>query len=813
MVSFEGGGWDLALNFRNLSIRKKMTALMVLISVLILLLVGSLYIVEEVYSSRTSLNREMTTLGETLGDSCKKLLMLREISATEGILASLKVQANIRAAYLFDESGHPVAQYLDPTDMRFVLDVIPRDFVDSEARFWINLSGPSVTSSWRHFGLFLPIKHGDRQIGSIYLLSDLRDLYGRLSGVVFIVLMMLGILLVLSWWLAGRLQRPVSEPLLNLVETMGAISQSKDYSLRAQKQGRDEVGLLVDGFNRMLEQIEVNRQELVDHQQSLEITVEKRTEELRQMVSILKLAKQQAEAASEAKSQFLANITHELRTPLIGVLGMNELLFRTSMDEQQQMLATTVQNSGEDLLILINNVLDFSKIEAGKLQLEETEFALYQVVDEVLGLLAGTADEKGLALYSEISLAATCRVLGDRVRIRQILMNLVGNAIKFTEQGSVTVKLNCQSTDSSGAVFTLEIHDTGIGMEADTQQQLFSAFYQADTSHTRKYGGTGLGLAIVRQLVQLLKGSIELESSVGEGSCFRVEFALPLVTAGKFDLPDSLQQQPVLLHTFDPVCQQLLARRLEELGMTVVTAKSVADAWYKLGSATRSGQPFSLLFISADLFLPDGQPLYTAIRTEQSLVGLRRILLLPQSQQLEVRQQERRLYLPVGWDTLHETLCQSWHELRLIGKSAPAVDDPAIHKQTSAKLSLLLAGGNVASRELIKVSLADLPLAFESAVDFSQLIAKSSKRTYGVTFVDLATVPVESLLDFCRQRPDCILYVFCSSIDCIDPLLPYISGAVEKPFKREQFLPLLQPHIDAMHASQAKLVADGGGEA
>lgn len=184
----------MTLSFRNLSIRKKLTVLMMLVSVLILLLASSLYVAEEVYSSRTILESQMTTLGATLGDSCKKLLMLKQIETTEEILASLRVQQNIRASYLFDEDGAPVAQYVDPSEMKFILNVIPRDFAGPENKFWTKLSGPKVTTSWRHLGLFLPIQHDGRSIGSIYLLSDLRDLYGRLSGVVFVALLLLGLL-------------------------------------------------------------------------------------------------------------------------------------------------------------------------------------------------------------------------------------------------------------------------------------------------------------------------------------------------------------------------------------------------------------------------------------------------------------------------------------------------------------------------------------------------------------------------------------------------------------------------------------------
>lgn len=784
------------LKFRDLSIRKKLTALMLTVSVLILILVSGLYVADEVYSARTSLESEMKTLGAALGDSCSKLLMLRDIKATEQILFSLRVQPHVRAAYLFDETGEPVTQYLDPSANRFVLDVIQRDFADPENKFWVHLDSYRVTISWRHFGIFLPIDHDGRQVGSIYLLRDLRDLYNRLNGVVFLILSLSGILLFLSWWIAGKLQRPVSGPVLDLVETMGTISQSNDFSLRAKKQGRDEIGLLVEGFNRMLEHVETQRQKLVDHQRSLEQTVDNRTEELRRLVSVLERAKLQAEAASEAKSQFLANITHELRTPLIGVLGMNELLFRTTMDEQQRMLASTVQDSGEDLLSLINNVLDFSKIEAGKMQLEKTEFALYQTLEKVLSLLAGPAADKGLSFYSQISLAATCRVLGDEVRLRQILMNLIGNAIKFTECGSVIVKLNCTFRDAA-ADFVVEVIDTGIGMDPEAQQLIFSAFQQADASHTRKYGGTGLGLAIVRQLVDLIGGTLELESEVGQGSVFRICFSLQQVACSRIQLPASLLRQPVLVYLEDSICRQVLSERLTELGLVVVTVDSVTDAWYQLNAAVRSQQPFRLAFMSAKSDLPDQQPLYLAVRNESSLKSLRRILLLENSQVIDLYQQEHKLYLPVSWDNLHETISQSWHELHLVENQAEqqvAVEREAV---VAFENSLLLVGGSAASQELIKVTLAKLPFTINTIKGLSQLKDQLHRTRHAAIIADLTNLPADDFFENCRHlQIDIPVFVLLGAVASSDDLPACIAGVIEKPFNRERFVRQLLPFLD-----------------
>ena len=788
------------MSFKNLSIRKKLTVLMMSISFLILLLLSGLYIVEEYYSARSSLTQELSRSGEALGNSCKRLLMLRKIEMAKEILSSLRVQSNIQAAYLFDENGSPVAEYLAAGDNQFSLRFIARDFSDPENSFWVDLQQPRFLSSLQHFSMFMPIMHEDRQVGTIYLLSDLNVLYNRLNDGVFFVLLLGGVLLFFSWWLAGIMQRPVSAPLLNLVETMGSISRQKNYRLRVRKQGQDEIGLLVDGFNRMLEQIESHQQELVDHQLSLEKTVAQRTEELRKMVAVLELAKLQAEAASEAKSQFLANITHELRTPLIGVLGMNELMFRTSMDEQQQTLATTVQNSGENLLTLINNVLDFSKIEAGKMQLEEREFALYQTIDEVLNLLAPQAEEKGLSLVCKLPKAATCKVLGDEVRIRQVLMNLVGNAIKFTEQGQVSVCVGCRLTDADSAEFEIDIVDTGIGLDAETQQQIFSAFHQADASHTRKYGGSGLGLAIVQQLIELFDGSLTLESVVGQGSTFSIDFCLPLAGQTDFTLPETFKAKTVLVCSEDSVCLDLLTERLTDLGLKVESAGSAAEGWYQLNAAVRRQQPFELIILPFSSVMPDGQRLYQAIRKEPAFRQLRRIYLLKRTQQVDLQAQEHQLYLPIGWDNLYTTLRQSWHELHLVEQvSGDAVAAGDKMEAAHADFKLLLLGGNVASRELVKMALDHLPLEFAVVKDLSQLPAMTAESGCAAILADLAGLSVAELRAWYTQaQPRLPLFVLCTDASEADDLNVPLAGVLTKPFSGCEFANSLESMLGSV---------------
>ncbi len=495
---------------------------------ILLTIVSSIVFVAEIYTARTTLTHELQLLANTISANSRKPLVLGKKAEIDSLLGSLIYQDNIHAAYFFDSDNIAIAQHLDQHASKFVLQALKTDFPPTNPTLWLATGKEKQFFSVHHLSIFKPLLYQGEHIGTLYLLSDIEKLYGRLGNVALAMILSLLIMTYLAWLLAGWLQKPISRPLLSLTALMKKISSGNDYSFRAEKNSNDEVGILVDGFNQMLEQIERHQASIAEHQAHLEQMVADRTAELRSAIKGLKLARQQADDANQAKSHFLSRITHELRTPLIGVLGMNELLTRTPLNEQQLDLVDTVQNSGQQLLQLIGDVLDFSKIEAGKLELEIVEFDFYALVVEVVQLLSVPAQQKQLNLYFDQFAGQTCTVKGDVTRLRQVLMNLIGNAIKFTATGSVVVNLNCIEQVDGLGTFVLEVEDTGAGITTADKQQIFDIFYQAEGAEAVARG-SGLGLAIVKQFIDLMDGELNLFSEPGQGSKFQVVVALPLV--------------------------------------------------------------------------------------------------------------------------------------------------------------------------------------------------------------------------------------------------------------------------------------------
>jgi two-component system, sensor histidine kinase len=521
--------------FQKLSIKRKLILIIMLICGAVLLLTCTALVIFDQVTSRRAIQSELTTLAKFMADNCQNPLMFDLSKGAKENLEALEAMPNIASACVYNKDGTNFAMYYR-TNLPSSLP--PAHPGEEGVRFEAG-----------RVNIFRPIVVNGERIGTIYLQSTMDALHARLRRFLTTVGLILAAALVAVFIVSTKLQALISVPILSLARTAKVVSEEKNYSVRAAKTTEDEVGFLIDQFNEMLNQIE------------------KREKALQEVNAQLAQSEKRALAATQAKSAFLANMSHEIRTPMSAILGFSELLRTQMAASKDRNYLDAISSSGRTLLALINDILDLSKIEAGKLELQYEPVSVTRLVDEIQKLFSIKAAEKGIHLLAEVDPKLPRGLMLDEVRLRQVLFNVVGNALKFTEKGHVKIRAWAEQTSVEGRAgsplpavaaangsneerrarsdapyqasaepdetrlnLILEVSDTGIGVPKDQQELIFGAFAQVAGQSTRKFGGTGLGLTITKRITEMMQGKIEVESEPGKGSTFRFSFPNVAIT-------------------------------------------------------------------------------------------------------------------------------------------------------------------------------------------------------------------------------------------------------------------------------------------
>ncbi len=489
-----------------------------------LVLIACGAVVYQYSSMRATQVQSLESLARLVAANSRGVMAFEDVAAGEELLATLQQEPAIVGAALFCPDGRPLAEYLSLSAPAGLLLPKSIEFTGARSSRVVNLE------------LMHPIRDDGVLTGYLYVHARLTRFWTGLLDFVKIIGCLSLAALGLVALLAHRLQRGITVPIVALTDAAGRITNEHDFSIRVGDQADAELGRLQGAFNCLLEHVERSERELQESHNRLEQRVAERTSQLSQEIERraetqveLEQACDAAEAASRAKSEFLANMSHEIRTPMTAILGFADLLMEDGdllkAPPKRVEAIRTIQRNGEHLLAIINDILDLSKVESGKMTFERIATSPLQVVGDVLSLMQVRATAKNLSLDVEWEGPLPESIQSDPTRLRQVLVNLVGNAIKFTESGGVTLSVGLDASDAENPLLRFVVRDTGIGMTQQQLDSIFAEFAQADTSMTRRFGGTGLGLAISRRFTEMLGGKISVISTPNEGSTFTVTVA------------------------------------------------------------------------------------------------------------------------------------------------------------------------------------------------------------------------------------------------------------------------------------------------
>ena len=721
--------------FKNLSIRNKLIVIQIVTAFIVLVLTTIVLVLGDIRSTRTTMVNDLSIRAATIGKSTASALIFLDDKAASDFLASLQADPNVVNACIYDAMGAVFARYHREGFEDYVF--------------------PQVQESSHAFDplyltLFEAIVNNSEQIGTVHLRLDLGVFHEKIREYIRDAALMLFVGLVISLLLSLLLQRAISGPIRDLAETTRRVSETGDYTAQVRKEGEDELGALCDGFNTMLTLIREREDRLREARDELEERVEERTQELQEMNTELAAARDEALEASRTKSEFLANMSHEIRTPMNGIIGMAELLLATELDRTQLNFLKTIDTSASNLLEILNDILDLSKIEAGKMALETTDFLVWDCMEQVVNMLAVRAHEKKLELACHIAPDVPQGVIGDPTRLRQVMINLVGNALKFTEQGEVVIRVEPVSQTGEDVELQFSVSDTGIGIPPEEQQRIFEAFAQADSSTTRRFGGTGLGLTISSPLVQMMGGRIWLESQAGRGSTFyfTARFGIPdaPVTAVQPAVLESLQGLRVLVVDDNATNRLILDEMLKTWQMAPTVVDSGLEALKTLQHAASRKAPFDLVLLDAMMPDMDGLQVAEQIYKHPNLSSPVIMMLtsiddpdyLSRTRRFGVK---RHLQKPLTQSGLQEAI------LEIFGKPIPetAAVQEEVFEEPEPPLNILLVEDNPVNQRVALAMLAKQNHTVAVANDGQEALDRLENEPYDLVLMDMQMPRMDGL--------------------------------------------------------------------